>query len=140
MYPETDVPVLEITSEHWDAIRNDLPLTTVEREGRLQGHGLSPNQIEALLNGELDDLLFEGMEGVLKLPGKAWASALLDFGTQKVSALAVAIHLLHSDWRRPLLRPFHKEAIVGKLGFHLLVGFAVAVMPAYHIIRAVVDC
>jgi len=93
MYPETDVPLLEITSEHWDDIRGNLPPTTAEREARLQGHGLSSNQIEALLNGELDDLLLEGMGGELSLPGKAWASALLEYGTRKVSALAVAIHL-----------------------------------------------
>ena len=111
MYPETDVPVLEITSEHWDVIRNDLPLTTAEREGRLQGHDLSPNQIEALLNGELDDLLFEGMEGELKLPGKAWASALLEFGTQKVSALAVAIHLRETGaMTREGVEPLIEEA------------------------------
>ncbi|MDP7445922.1 MAG: Glu-tRNA(Gln) amidotransferase subunit GatE [Candidatus Thalassarchaeaceae archaeon] len=93
MYPETDIPLLEITSEHWDAIRGNLPPTTAERKARLQGHDLSSNQIEALLNGELDDLLFEGMEGELNLPGKAWASALLEYGTRNVGALAVAIHL-----------------------------------------------
>jgi glutamyl-tRNA(Gln) amidotransferase subunit E len=111
MYPETDVPVLEITSEQWDVIRNDLPLTTAEREGRLQGHDLSPNQIEALLNGEMDDLFFEGMEGKLKLPGKAWASALLEFGTQKVSALAAAIHLRETGtMTREGVEPLIEEA------------------------------
>ncbi len=93
MYPETDIPILEVTSDRWDAICDNLPLTTSEREGRLQGLGLSSNQIEAILNGELDDTLFEGIEGILQLPPKAWASALLEYGTEKPNALAVAIHL-----------------------------------------------
>ncbi|MDP7002077.1 MAG: Glu-tRNA(Gln) amidotransferase subunit GatE [Candidatus Thalassarchaeaceae archaeon] len=93
MYPETDIPILEVTSDHWDAICDNLPLTTSEREERLQGLGLSSNQIEAILNGELDDTLFEGIEGILQLPPKAWASALLEYGTEKPNALAVAIHL-----------------------------------------------
>jgi len=93
MYPETDIPILEVTSDRWDAICDNLPLTTSKREGRLQGLGLSSNQIEAILNGELDDTLFEGIEGILQLPPKAWASALLEYGTEKPNALAVAIHL-----------------------------------------------
>ena len=35
----------------------------------------------------------DGISGELQLPQKAWASALLDHGTAKLNALAVAIHL-----------------------------------------------
>ena len=51
------------------------------------------HQAESILNGELDDILFEGIEGGLGLPAKAWASALLEFGTSNVPALSVAVHL-----------------------------------------------
>tara|TARA_B100000459_G_scaffold57032_1_gene30796 strand:+ start:67 stop:2100 length:2034 start_codon:yes stop_codon:yes gene_type:complete len=93
MYPETDIPVLEISSERWESICLNLPLSAQERQDRLSGLGLSKNQEEALLNGEIDDLLFEGIEGPLKLPAKAWASALLESGTSKPNSLAVTVHL-----------------------------------------------
>ena len=38
----------------------------------------------------------DGVSGELELPEKAWASALLDYGTTKLNALAVAIHLRES--------------------------------------------
>ena len=38
----------------------------------------------------------DGISGELALPEKAWASALLDFGTSKLAALSVAIHLRES--------------------------------------------
>ena len=93
MYPETDIPVLEISSERWESICLNLPLSAQERQDRLSGLGLSKNQEEALLNGEIDDLLFEGIEGPLKLPAKAWASALLESGTSKPNSLSVTVHL-----------------------------------------------
>lgn len=93
MYPETDIPVLEISSDRWESICLNLPLSALERQDRLSGLGLSKNQEEALLNGEIDDLLFEGIKGPLKLPPKAWASALLESGTSKPNSLAVTVHL-----------------------------------------------
>tara|TARA_B100000945_G_scaffold245696_1_gene201986 strand:- start:1054 stop:3102 length:2049 start_codon:yes stop_codon:yes gene_type:complete len=93
MYPETDIPLLEISSERWEKILSNLPLSTEERELRIQGIGLSQNQIESILNGELDDALFEGIEGPLELPPKAWASAILDYGIEKPNSLAAAISL-----------------------------------------------
>ena len=93
MYPETDIPVLEISPERWDSICKNLPLSAQERKNRLSGLGLSKNQEEALLNGEIDDLLFEGIEGPLKLPAKAWASALLESGISKPNSLAASVHL-----------------------------------------------
>ena len=93
MYPETDIPVLEISPERWNSICHNLPMSAQDRKNRLSGLGLSKNQEEALLNGEIDDFLFEGIEGHLKLPAKAWASALLDKGTSKPNSLAATVHL-----------------------------------------------
>ena len=93
MYPETDIPVLEITPDRWRSICENLPLTVHERKERLNVLELSTNQVEALLNGEIDDLLFQGIEGPLELPPKAWASALLETGIDKPNALAASVHL-----------------------------------------------
>ncbi len=93
MYPETDIPVLEISPDRWSSICENLPLTVKERKERLNVLDLSSNQIEALLNGEIDDLFFHGIDGPLELPPKAWASALLESGTDKPNALAASVHL-----------------------------------------------
>ena len=93
MYPETDIPVLEIPPDRWSSICENLPLTVQERKERLNVLDLSSNQVEALLNGEIDDLLFYGIEGPLELSAKAWASALLESGTDKPNALAASVHL-----------------------------------------------
>ena len=93
MYPETDIPVLEIPPDRWSSICENLPLTAQERKERLDVLDLSPNQVEALLNGEIDDILFQGIEGPLELPPKAWASALLESGTDRPHALAASVHL-----------------------------------------------
>jgi glutamyl-tRNA(Gln) amidotransferase subunit E len=93
MYPETDIPVLEITLDRWSSICENLPLTVHERKERLNVLELSTNQVEALLNGEIDDLFFQGIEGPLELPPKAWASALLETGIDKPNALAASVHL-----------------------------------------------
>ena len=96
MYPETDIPVLAISPDRWSSICENLPLTVRERKERLNVLDLSSNQVEALLNGEIDDLLFHGIEGPLELPPKAWASALLESGTEKPNALAASVHLRES--------------------------------------------
>ena len=93
MYPETDIPVLAIPPDRWSSICENLPLTAQERKERLDVLDLSPNQVEALLNGEIDDILFQGIEGPLELPPKAWASALLESGTDRPHALAASVHL-----------------------------------------------
>ena len=62
MYPETDIPVVEITEEHWDSINGELPLTSEERRERLQGIGVSDNQIDAILGSEMDDILMMGIK------------------------------------------------------------------------------
>ena len=82
MYPETDIPVIEITEEHWDSINGELPLTSEERRKRLQGTDISDNQVDAILGLEMDDILLMGVErgpfGCPPLPAKAWASTILD--------------------------------------------------------------
>ena len=93
MYPETDIPIQEIAIERWEAICSNLPLSSDQRFQRLSELDISHNQAESILNGELDDILFEGIEGDLGLPAKAWASALLEFGTSNIPALSVAVHL-----------------------------------------------
>ncbi len=96
MYPETDIPVSPIESSHWDYISANLPLSTDERIQRISDLGISENQVGAIVRAELDDILMEGINGSLELPSVAWASALLDYGTEKLNALAVAIHLRES--------------------------------------------
>ncbi|MBD13665.1 MAG: Glu-tRNA(Gln) amidotransferase GatDE subunit E [Planctomycetaceae bacterium] len=93
MYPETDIPTTPIDPAHWNSIRSNLPPTRGERLARLSSTELSENQVNALVSGELDDHFMDGISGELQLPQKAWASALLDHGTAKLNALAVAIHL-----------------------------------------------
>ena len=94
MYPETDIPVLEITKGRWEAILGQLPLTSEERAIRLSALDISENQKEAILNRELDDLFVEGIEGPLQLQARLWASALLDHGFEKPKSLAAAVHLI----------------------------------------------
>ena len=96
MYPETDIPTTPIAAESWSSIKANLPPTRDERFSRLGTTGLSENQISALISGELDDYFMDGISGQLTLPEKAWASALLDYGTGKLNALAAAIHLRES--------------------------------------------
>ena len=93
MYPETDIPIQEISNTRWEEVCANLPMTSDERMERLGTLDISSNQSEAILNAEIDDILFDGIEGQLALPAKAWASALLEFGTSNVRALSVAIHL-----------------------------------------------
>ena len=82
MYPETDIPILEVSLEHWDSIRDNLPLSTEQRRERLQNLDLSQNQMEAILGSEMDDVLITGAEGgscgCPPVPAKAWGSAILD--------------------------------------------------------------
>jgi glutamyl-tRNA(Gln) amidotransferase subunit E len=96
MYPETDIPTTPVASEVWTTIKANLPPSREERFARFGTTGLSENQVEALISGELDDYFMDGMSGGLDLPEKAWASALLDHGVNKLNALAVGIHLRES--------------------------------------------
>ncbi|MFQ3343556.1 MAG: glutamyl-tRNA(Gln) amidotransferase subunit E [Candidatus Thalassarchaeaceae archaeon] len=118
MYPETDVPILNITHERWQKIEQNIPLTQNQRYDRISNIGISENQMEAIVKAELDDILLAGFIGELHnsipaLPSKAWASALLE-NTESIShePLAVAIHLRESDsLTREGILPLSKLAI-----------------------------
>ena len=96
MYPETDIPTTPIDSSVWASIKENIPPSRDDRLAALASTGLSENQIAALVTGELDDHFLAGNSGEFALPSKAWASALLDHGIDKINALAVAIHLRES--------------------------------------------
>ena len=75
MYPETDIPPLEITSQRWDVVMDNLPMTQEERSQRLSGYEISKDQLNQLLSRELDDDFVAHSQG---LPQKAWATMLLE--------------------------------------------------------------
>jgi len=83
MYPETDVPPLELAKEHWLKISKNLPPSNIERLERLSTCEISSDQQKQLVSRQLDDEFFAGISGLLdselkKLPAKAWATLLLD--------------------------------------------------------------
>lgn len=75
MYPETDIPPLSVSSERWQEILNNLPMTIEERSSRLSGYEISEDQMNQLLSRELDDHFVAHSSG---LPQKAWATMLLE--------------------------------------------------------------
>ena len=75
MYPETDIPPLEITSQRWEVVMDNLPMTQQERSQRLSGYEISKDQANQLLSRELDDDFVAHSQG---LPQKAWATMLLE--------------------------------------------------------------
>ena len=100
-----------ITPDRWEKIRENLPPSSEKRMERLQELDISSNQVEAILNAELDDLLFEGIEGSMGLPEKAWASALLEYGSERPPALSAAVHLRETgEMTREGIEPLVSEA------------------------------
>ena len=75
MYPETDIPPLAISADHWNNILNNLPMTQAERLERLSNFEISDDQVKQLLSRELDDDFVSHSDG---LPQKAWATMLLE--------------------------------------------------------------
>ena len=75
MYPETDIPPLEITSQRWEVVMDNLPMTQEERSQRLSRYEISKDQFNQLLSRELDDDFVAHSQG---LPQKAWATMLLE--------------------------------------------------------------
>ena len=75
MYPETDIPPLTLTSEHWQRITENLPMSQQERADRLAKFEISNDQASQLLTRELDDSF---VAHCAQLPHKAWASMLLE--------------------------------------------------------------
>ena len=75
MYPETDIPPLAISSQHWQKILENLPMTQAERLERLRDFKISEDQVKQLCSRELDDHFVAHNKD---LPPKAWATMLLE--------------------------------------------------------------
>ena len=74
MYPETDVPTIQIGKETWQQIRENLPMRHDERMNRLSKTELSEDQCKQLLSRELDDVFFDHHA----TKSKAWATLILE--------------------------------------------------------------
>ncbi|MAK95970.1 MAG: Glu-tRNA(Gln) amidotransferase GatDE subunit E, partial [Euryarchaeota archaeon] len=107
MYPETDIPPLVITSEHWSKIIENLPMTQEERAQRLESFSISNDQANQLLSRELDDHFIAHQNG---LPAKAWATMLLenegDYGLMALVLAAKENGLITRDGIAPILEEF----------------------------------
>ncbi len=95
MYPETDVPVVEVSESRWKTIVSNPPPSQEERRTALVNTEISENQVDALLGRELDDEFHAGIDGMLAewlepLPHKAWATLLLDKVAEEVAESALA--------------------------------------------------
>ncbi len=75
MYPETDIPSQKISSEKWQSILQNLPMTDSQRLLRMDEFNVSSDQKEQILARELDDTFVDYQNG---LPAKAWAAVLLE--------------------------------------------------------------
>jgi hypothetical protein len=61
-------------------------------------------------------------------------AALVAFGPVLLSFVLPPLIGISSS--RSLRWPFHKEPVLGKFGLHALVGFAIGVVPVYHLLEA----
>ncbi|MAY05493.1 MAG: Glu-tRNA(Gln) amidotransferase GatDE subunit E [Euryarchaeota archaeon] len=75
MYPETDVPTILVTEDHWKRTIENLPMRQEERMERLKETELSEDQCKQLLSRELDDVFFD----THSTKSKAWATMLLEY-------------------------------------------------------------
>ena len=75
MYPETDIPSQKISSEKWQTILENLPMTDSQRMARMDEYDVSSDQKEQILARELDDTFVDYQND---LPAKAWAAVLLE--------------------------------------------------------------
>ncbi len=75
MYPETDIPSQKISSEKWQSILENLPMTDSQRMVRMDEFNVSSDQKEQILARELDDTFVDYQND---LPAKAWAAVLLE--------------------------------------------------------------
>ncbi len=97
MYPETDVPPMSLSSERWESLSSNLPLTSEQRLERLNGTEISDDQAKQILARELDDEFLDGTNGNNGFPpvqAKSYASLLLA-GMEQVPPRLVAamVHL-----------------------------------------------
>ena len=75
MYPETDIPTHRLTTEMWNDVIDNLPMTDTERSDRIGHYDISKDQSSQLLARELDDLF---VDFCADLPHKGWAAVLLE--------------------------------------------------------------
>ena len=75
MYPETDIPSQIISTEKWQSITANLPMTDQERMERMTQFNVSTDQKDQILARELDDIFVNHLND---LPAKAWAAVLLE--------------------------------------------------------------
>ena len=98
MYPETDVPIFDITESYWKEISNNLPLSNTQRLDRLEQFEISSDQRKQLINRQLDDEFYAGVVGDLdldlgKLSPKPWASMLLETTRKQIAEkVGIAVH------------------------------------------------
>ena len=107
MYPETDIPPLTISNDHWNKILENLPMTQEERFERLREFKISEDQVKQLITRELDDHFVAHNEG---LPAKAWATMLLenqgDYGLMALVLAAKEEGHLTKEGITPLINEF----------------------------------
>ncbi|RJU99791.1 MAG: Glu-tRNA(Gln) amidotransferase GatDE subunit E [Candidatus Poseidoniales archaeon] len=107
MYPETDIPPLTISNDHWKKILENLPMTQEERFERLREFKISEDQVKQLITRELDDHFVAHNEG---LPAKAWATMLLenqgDYGLMALVLAAKEEGHLTKEGITPLINEF----------------------------------
>ena len=68
MYPETDIPPLQLTEQQWQNILENLPPTREQRRETLAGRGISDDQIMQLLDRQFDEEFLAGI-GADRTPG-----------------------------------------------------------------------
>lgn len=110
MYPETDIPPIQISSDKWQEIMENLPMTQKERKDRLENYDISDDQRNQLLSRELDDEFVSHSQG---LPHKAWATMLLenegDIGLMALVLAAKEAGNVTREGMAPLLAEFAGE-------------------------------
>ncbi len=100
MYPETDVPPLVLSTERWNSLASNLPLTSEERLGRLNDTAISSDQAKQILAKELDDeflAVTSGKSGFPPVQAKAYASLLLAGMEQTPPGLVAAMVYLREQ-------------------------------------------
>ena len=93
MYPETDIPTIQITKSHWQHVTDNLPMRQDERMKRLKQTELSEDQCKQLLSRELDDDFFDHHQ----TKSKAWATLLLEHESVAASVLSCILSVREND-------------------------------------------
>lgn len=73
---------------------------------------------------------------------KPWqVAAAMSFGPPVLGLILVAFKKrdFFGKMRRSTLYPFHKDHFLGQLGFHVIVGIILGVLPAYHLLEVLLS-